>query len=238
MRSIKKFVKRLIGDRNTGRLEYFLELRNNLTRRGPFNGQKFRQLIFFDLLYHFPIKALVETGTFQGTTTALFTATSLPVFTAELHPRYFSYAKMRFLFNRTRIQLFQGDSRSFLRKLSADQTVPKEDVFFYLDAHWHDDLPLLEEIEIIFSEWKRPIVMVDDFHVPNTDYKFDDYGEKKTLNLDYIDPVVSSQNISVFFPTADSSEETGARRGCVVLCQDETGKQLDAKIKSLVRYEI
>jgi hypothetical protein len=67
---------------------------------GPFNGQKFRQRILFDLLFVFPIKAIVETGTYHGSTTALFAATSLPVYTVETRYLYFSYAKMRFLFNR------------------------------------------------------------------------------------------------------------------------------------------
>lgn len=108
-------------------------------------------------------------------------------------------------------------------------------MFFYLDAHWGEDLPLRDELEIIFSKWKRPIVMVDDFQVPNSDYGFDDYGPGKALNLSYIEPVVSDHKISVFFPAVNSSEETGARRGSVVLCQEMSGVELDTKFKTLVR---
>lgn len=223
-----------------GRIDFFRQPSLKHGWGGPFNGQRFRQRIFFDLLYYFPIKAIVETGTFHGTTTALFAATSLAVYSAEIHPRYFYYAKMRFLFNRGNIYLYHGDSRSFLRDLHEDRSVPKEDVFFYLDAHCGEDqpladLPLLDELEIIFSKWRRPIVMVDDFQVPNSDYRFTDYGQQKALNLTYIDPVVSAHRLSVFFPAVNSTEETGKTRGCVILCQEKSGTELDTKIKTLVR---
>jgi len=166
----------------------------------------------------------------------LFAATSLPVYSAETHPRYFSYAKTRFLVNRHKIHLYHGDSRSFLRDLSDDSHMPKEDVFFYLDAHWGKELPLLDELKIIFSKWERPIVMVDDFQVPDSTYRYDDYGPGKALNLGYIDPVVSTHNLSVFFPAVDSPEETGARRGSVVLCKEMSAAEMGKSVKTLVRY--
>ncbi|MGH9878161.1 MAG: hypothetical protein ACRD5H_11020 [Nitrososphaerales archaeon] len=235
MRMIKDMLKRGIGAGNLGRLDFFRHPERQYSWGGPFNGQKFRRRIVFDLLFAFPIKAVVETGTFRGTTTALFAATSLPVYSAEIHPRYFSYAKTRFLFNRHNVHLYHGDSRSFLRYLSGDSRIPKEDVFFYLDAHWGNDSPLRDELEIIFSKWERPIVMVDDFQVPDSGYGFDDYGPGKALNLDYIDPVVSTHNISVFFPSVDSPKETGGRRGSVVLCKEMSGVEIDKTVKTLVR---
>jgi len=236
MRMIKDMLKRGIGEGNLGRLDFFRHPDMQHSWGGPLNNQKFRQRILFDLLFAFPIKAIVETGTFRGTTTALFAATSLPVYSAEIHPRYFSYAKMRFLFNRHNVHLYQSDSCSFLRDLSEDSRIPKEDVFFYLDAHWEKDLPLLDELKIIFSRWERPIVMVDDFQVPDSRYGYDDYGPGKALNLGYIDPVVSTHNLSVFFPAVDPLGETGARRGSVVLCKEISAVEMDKIVKTLVRY--
>jgi hypothetical protein len=233
---IKNIVRKVVGENTMGRLDL---LRHSVMQHswgGPFNGQKFRQRILFDLLYYFPIKAIVETGTYRGTTTALFGATSLPVYTAEVNPRYFSYAKLRFLFNRANIHLYQSESRAFLRDLSKDSSVANEDVFFYLDAHWGEDLPLRDELDIIFSKWRRPIVMIDDFQVPNSDYGFDDYGPEKGINLRYIDPIVSARKLSIFFPAADSSAETGARRGSVVLSQEMSGLKVETNIKTLIRY--
>lgn len=232
---IELLLRIFIGECNMGRVDFFLHPGMRHSWGGPFNGQKFRERIFFDLLSCFQIKAIVETGTFHGTTTALFAATSLPVYSVELYARRFGYAKMRFRFNRANVRLYHGDSRSFLRGLAEDATVAQEDVFFYLDAHWGLDLPLLEELQIIFSKWRRPIVMVDDFHVPASDYGFDNYGPGKALNLAYIEPVVSAHKLSVFFPAVSSTEETGSARGCVVLCREESGIELNSKIKTLVR---
>jgi len=203
---------------------------------GPFNGQQFRQRIFHDLLHHFPVNAIVETGTYRGTTTALFAQTSIPVYSVETHPRFYSFSRMRFRHLRNKIHLYNNDSRAFLAMLSENTTAPKEDVFFYLDAHWKDDLPLREELEIIFTHWIRPIVMIDDFQVPNSDYNFDDYGPGKTLNLDYLKPVISAHNISVFFPSVNAADETGFRRGCVVLCQEKTAMDIENSISTLRRY--
>jgi len=235
--TIKDAVKGLLGDRLMGWLDF---LRHPSMKPvfggGPMNGQKYRQRILFDLLYCFPIKAIVETGTFRGTTTALFAATALPVYTAEIHPRFFTYSRLHFLFNRDVIHLHNQDSRSFLRALSKDRSIPKEDVFFYLDAHWGEDLPLREELEIIFSNWNRPLVMIDDFAVPDSDYGFDNYGPETTLNLKYIEPIVSAHKLAVFFPAANPAEETGTKRGSVVLCAEMSGAEIDAKIRTLVRH--
>lgn len=232
---VKPFVGKIIGAGNVGRVEFLRNAESRDSSGGPFNGQRYRQRIFFDLLYHFPIKAIVETGTYHGTTTALFAATWLPVYTVESDPRHFSYSKMRFRGNRTHVHLHHGDSRSFLQRLSQDPAVAKEDVFFYLDAHWADDLPLREELEMVFSNWIRPIVMIDDFQTPQSGYEYDDYGPGKTLNLGYIAPVVRAHQLAVFFPAVDSSRETGRKRGSVVLCQETTGADIDRAITTLAR---
>lgn len=218
-----------------GRLDFFRHKDLQYSWGGPFNGQKFRQRVFFDLLYHFPIKAIVETGTFLGTTTSLFGATCLPVYTTEINPRCIAYSKTRFLFNGANIFLYKRDSRSFLRKLSEDGAVAKDHVFFYLDAHWGEDLPLREELEIIFSNWKRSIVMIDDFKVPDSDYGFDNYGPGAALDLNYIAPAVSAHKLFVFFPAARPVAESGAKRGSVVLCQEEVGVEIEARLQTLVR---
>ena len=233
---IKQSLKKIIGQGNLGRLDFIRYPSARDSWGGPFNGQQCRQQIFFDLLGQFSFEAIVETGTYRGTTTAAFAATSLPVYTVESHPRFFAYSKLRFLGKRRKVHVYNCDSRNFLKELSRDPSVPKTEVFFYLDAHWEEDLPLREELEIIFSRWIRPIVMIDDFQVPRSDYGFDDYGPGKTLNLPYISSVVTAHEISVYFPKASSSEETGSKRGSVVLCKETTCVAIDRQVNTLVRY--
>jgi hypothetical protein len=87
--------------------------------------------------------------------------------------------------------------------------------FIYLDAHWEEDLPLREELEIIREAWDRAIVMIDDFAVPgDPGYGYDDYGSGKALEQDYLPPM---PGWSLCYPAVPSAEETGERRGCSVL---------------------
>lgn len=114
-----------------------------------------------------------------------------------------------------------GDSRELLRRLARDVTVPKDRVFFYLDAHWGDDLPLREELAIIGKAWSKPVLLIDDFEVPgDPGYGFDDYGPGKTLTMSYL-ACDELQGYACLVPALRSDDETGACRGCVVLVAKE-----------------
>jgi len=160
---------------------------------GPFNNQEGRKEIFRDIIRSFDFDAIVETGTYRGSTTEFLAAESkLSVYTVEFIARNYGFAKARFILNRS-IHLQCGDSRVFLTKLVKNRKLKGASLFFYLDAHWEDDLPLLEEIMVISSGWKRAVIMVDDFKVPDDPgYGYDDYGEGKTLSLEYLAPLNAS----------------------------------------------
>ena len=98
-----------------------------------------------------------------------------------------------------------------------------QDILFYLDAHWNNDLPLVEEIDLIFGKAKNAIVLVDDFQVPGDDgYSYDDYGGQKALTREYIDESVRKHNLAAFGPITPSRRETGEKRGCIVLARELT----------------
>ena len=173
---------------------------------GPFNGQTARQALFVDLIAKTRPHAIVETGTFLGTTTELMSQTGLPVFSIESHPRSYGFARARFL-RRRNVKLLHGDSRTGLRRLFDGALHPFSDltVFFYLDAHWNDDLPLAEEIDIVFNRCPLAVVMIDDFEVPSDPgYGFDDYGPGKGLVSGYISPVISAHQLRAFYPSTPS----------------------------------
>src|SRR5690606_13052152 len=104
-------------------------------------------------------------GTFRGITTEWMAQNfKEPIYTCETDPRYFHQAKQK-LAPFTHVYCELKDSRAFLRDLS--NILPGErPVLYYLDAHWAEDLPLREEIEIILSADDNAVVMVDDFAVP------------------------------------------------------------------------
>jgi hypothetical protein len=194
----------------------------------PMNGQQNRQEIVRSLAASVVFSRVLETGTYRGGTTRFLADTfDLPVGSVEAVPRYFAYAQHRIAGDR-RISLSQGDSREFLRR-QADRVAtrpsgsPPETIFFYLDAHWEDDLPLAEELRIIAGTWERAVVMIDDFEVPgDPGYGFDDYGEQKSLTETYLPRVVA--NWTRLYPAAPSDRESGARRGCVVLVSPALGQ--------------
>jgi hypothetical protein len=203
---------------------------------GPFNGQTARQALFVDIIVKTRPHAIVETGTFLGTTTELMSRTGLPVFTFELNPRNYGFARARFL-RRRNVKLLHGDSRMGLRRLfdGALHPLSGRTVFFYLDAHWNDDLPLAEEIDIVFSRCPSAVVMIDDFEVPSdAGYGYDDYGPGKALVAGYIRPAICAHQLRACYPStasvadypstpmaAEGLASSGRlRRGCVVLVKE------------------
>jgi predicted O-methyltransferase YrrM len=196
---------------------------------GPLNGQARRQYMFRELISAFDIGAVVETGTYRGTTTEFFAhLTGVPVYTIERVPRYFEYARRR-LACYPHVHPVLGDSRDFLHRLAARRDHKEDPVLFYLDAHWDDDLPLHQEIELIVTSWESAIIVVDDFQVPGDEgYQYDDYGTGKALTAEYLRRDVLS-GFSIFYPAAPSWAETGAKRGCVAL----VAPQLVERVRAL-----
>jgi len=218
-----------------GKYEYYFKPKYKGMYGGAFNGQKIRKQIYSDLLASFDFNYLVETGTFRADTTLFLAESALPVYTAEKDDRFFSYTETRTK-KISNIYLQQNDSRAFLQELSLNKSLLHENVFFYLDAHWEKDLPLNEEIAIIFNNWQDSVVMVDDFKVPGTDYGFDDYGENKTLDLNLIEKTISTLKLKIYFPKFGPEKETGGKRGCVILAQGKNSLEKLDKIKSIYLY--
>lgn len=178
---------------------------------GPMNGQAGRREIVRQLTAQVRPEAVVEAGTFRGDTTAfLADVTGSPVHTVEASRRFHVFARWRL--GRDDVHLTLADSRAFLRAFDLSAEV----VFFYLDAHWEEDLPLKEELEIIAARFPRSIVMVDDFEVPaDAGYGFDDYGPGVVLTEEILPDAV--RDWTRLYPRLASRHETGACRGCVVL---------------------
>jgi hypothetical protein len=243
---LRRAFHRLLGDTAANSLIEFLRLRFELYGAldylmhpergeawgGPFNGQRARVALFESIVAECSPVVIVETGTYLGTTTEYLAATRLPIYSVDHDRRAFRFAKTR-LWRRRNVHLKRGDSRAALRAwldgpLHNDGGGP---VLFYLDAHWDADLPLNDEIVVIFNRCSNAVVMIDDFSVPfDNGYGYDDYGDTKALVLAYIEQAVCSFQLRVFYPSTPSAEETGERRGCVVLVRETS---LVRKMESL-----
>ena len=240
--SAKRVLRRLLSQQTIGMLQQTIGMIDYIRSPergagwGPFNGQTARQALFVDIIAKMQPHAIVETGTFLGVTTELMSQTGLPVFSIELHPRNYGFARARF-WRKRNLKLLCSDSRTGLRKLFDGPLNPLSGltVFFYLDAHWNDDLPLADELDIVFSRCPMAVVMIDDFEVPfDAGYGFDDYGPGKALVSGYIRPAMSAHQLQAFYPSTPSVADYPStpmaaaglaapgrlRRGCVVLAKE------------------
>ena len=195
---------------------------------GPMNGQAVRRSIVREIVRAAPPSVAVETGTYRGDTTGfLADVTGAVVHSCEADPRHFEYARRRYD-GRTDVRIVLDDSRSFLERLGRDDDVPASAALFYLDAHWGGDLPLADELRLIDRYWTSSVVVVDDFEVPgDPGYGFDDYGPGRKLSAAGL-PADLMANRVALYPSAASSEETGARRGCVVLLDESLADRLES----------
>lgn len=200
-----------------------------------FNKQAKRREITTRILLAMAPSNIIETGTFLGNTTGYLAKFGVPVYSSEISPPLFVAAKQR-LSSFSNINLVLCDSRTFLTGLVSERIniLPS---FFYLDAHWLDDLPLLDELNLIDENWENWIVLIDDFKVPNDPgYGYDNYGARKTLNYSYIKRFVERRSLAVFFPTIPSVEESGAKRGYVFLARGTDNVRILSSCEMLGRY--
>lgn len=179
------------------------------------NGQTGRQAIVREVVQTCGIEQIVETGTYRGATTEWFAAFGLPVHSVEIDPINGHFCSMRLAGFRN-VTVTIGDSVDYLGRLATSDAT-KLKTLFYLDAHWKRRLPLADELRIVVTRFPSAVVVIDDFLVPDDPgYGFDDYGPGRRLDLDYI---ASSKlgEPETYFPSMPAAEETGNRRGCVVI---------------------
>lgn len=90
-----------------------------------------------------------------------------------------------------------------------------ERLFFFLDAHWNDHCPLLDELDAIAAAKVKPCIIIHDFQVPGTDFGFDKMPDGRPFNLELIagrlDRIYGEKGWACNYPT----EVEGARRGWI-----------------------
>lgn len=140
---------------------------------------------FFEVLKQtYKIDVAVETGTFKGSTTVAFALLFDQVHTIEIAESTYQSSKEA-LQRYANISCYLGSSEKVLKEILP--SLADKRVLFYLDAHWNEHWPLLEELaEISKTHKDNCIVVVDDFKVPNRkDIPYDAYG-KHECSYEYI----------------------------------------------------
>jgi hypothetical protein len=218
-------VVRLLPERAAGRID-LLRPSYWTSGFGPMNGQAFRQQMVRQIMRRITFDEVLETGSYRGTTTVFLAHVGgVPVRSVEFVRRYHEFATVRTA-QYEQVSVERGDSRAFLRSWMGEPGVDERTVFAYLDAHWEKELPLTEELEAILSSGAQAVILIDDFQVPDDPgYGYDDYGPGMALTLDLIPEVMRSE-WTMFYPRASSAEETGAKRGSIVIASPSLATQL------------
>jgi hypothetical protein len=201
-----------------------------------FNGQTGRQRLFAEITERVTFECIIETGTFIGNTAGWMNQTTgrLPVYSCEINRHFHLLARKR-LGDQKDVRLELGDSVSFLNRLVVSRPW-LQPVFFYLDAHWYESLPLAAELRVIARHWQDFVVMVDDFEVPwDNGYGFDDYGFKRSLTFACFGKLFRELDLVAYSPTLPASQETGARSGCVVLANEGSSAARQLELVMLLR---
>ena len=183
---------------------------------GPLNGQTGRRAIFEQLLASVAFDTILETGTYRGITTEwLAERFPGPIASCELEKIYLRQAQSR-LAGFQNVSLNLLDSREFLTRF-LQQAAAQAKLFIYLDAHWKDDLPLQQELEIIDASGLPAVIAIDDFRVPgDSGYQYDDYGPGKALTIDLLE-FLKAKGYRIYFPVLSADLEDGSKRGVCVL---------------------
>ena len=230
-------VKSRVPPRATALLDY--ALLNRSGRVAPaFNGQSRRQELILDLFDRLEPTCIIETGTFRGATTeALSELTDGQVHTIEAFPRFYYFSKWR-LGKAKNVHLHLGDSADVLRRLATGSQHLLSRALIYLDAHSSelqgvadvaDELPLSRELTVIADNWSESVLLIDDFQVADDPgYGFDHY-ESGNLDLAYLQRAGMLDRFALFYPAAASSEESGARRGSLIMATRDKAEELVAR---------
>ncbi|MBU2616791.1 MAG: hypothetical protein KKB79_02295 [Nanoarchaeota archaeon] len=128
---------------------------------------------FQKLVKKHKIKNIVETGTFMGDTTKEFSKLVDNVYTIESNKDFYLNSE-RNLKCHENIKIFLGNSPDVLREILPNL---KGKTLFFLDAHWGDYWPILDELNEIskINSLSKSIIVIHDFYVPGKDFGFDSY---------------------------------------------------------------
>ena len=155
----------------------------------------------------------VETGTCLGSTALWLSEHFAEVATFEIHEPFYDIAVRRFLslgkHNIVAERLNSVDGiRIYANVIGAD-----ERALYWLDAHWQDTCPLLDELEVIAQRGPAPCILIHDFKVPRTDFGYDSMPDGRAFNLEliggHLDKIYGAGKWKHNYPT----QVAGAMRG-------------------------
>ncbi len=178
-----------------------------------FNGDSFVLEEFKRLKDAFDLKVCVETGTFMGDTTEVLAEIFPEVHTIEINKTYLAQAEAK-VGDKSNVNMHEGSSPEKIKEIIAEGWNPG--ILFFLDAHWYDYCPLLDELLAIADKKIKPVIAIHDFKVPGKDFGFDSY-KGQDYDFDWIKPsldkIYGADGYSYYYNT----ESEGSMRGIIYI---------------------
>ncbi len=177
-----------------------------------FNGDTFALEHFEKLKKDLGLKVVIETGTYHGDTTKHLAEIFPEVHTIELNQEYQNIAKNN-VGDLENVSYHLGSSPEVMEQIIPEGWNPG--LLIFLDAHWNDYNPLLDELKVIANKKIKPVIVIHDFKVPGKDFGFDSYAGQD-YDYDWIKGLLGEiyGNEYDFYY---NEEATGSQRGIIYI---------------------
>lgn len=184
----------------------------------PFNGDTFLENEILALKDFHKIEKAIELGTCLGSSTLWLSQNFRRVDTTEINREFYVIATERFAEQAgNNITIYNEDSRSILEMLIQSGQQP---VFIFIDSHWGQSNPLLQELDIIAQSGNKNVILaIHDFKVPDhPELGWDEYAAEGIVYEwswieSRIEKIYGKGNFNHYY----NSEATGAKRGVVFI---------------------
>lgn len=181
-----------------------------------FNGDIYLFEKVQELIKSYKVNRIIETGTHEANTTLVLATLGIKVDTIEINENYFnaSYKHLKDLEN---VAIYKGSSPNILRKILPYKLVDK--ILFYLDAHWYDYNPLIDELKIISAYGlNNCVIVIHDFKNPNhPEFGFDKFPNGDEYTLDKIEKYLKDIYGENKYNVEYNEKATGAMRGVIFI---------------------
>lgn len=161
---------------------------------------------------------IIETGTFRGATTRHLATMAERVDTVEVLATNQNLA-IEATKDLQNVTHHLGSSDVVLEDIlkAYNKKGARPNLFCFLDAHWQDHNPLLNELAVLAKYNWKPIILIHDFKVPGRpELGYDQYGSI-VYEWEWIREAVEKIYGKGGFDHSYNSEAVGAKRGVIIL---------------------
>lgn len=168
-----------------------------------------------NLKMKFNYDIICETGTAKGNSAERLQYIFKKVYTCEIDPKMLEDVKTHVSLN-DNVEVVLGNSPDCLKKWFSE--IGHDKFFLFLDAHWDEYWPLLDELQQVIDFGYKPVIIIHDFDCGHGGWQYDTYNGN-ILNWDYIkDKIHQIYGEDGFeFKVSQKSFKTPPLRGCAYI---------------------